>query len=241
MDGCDFDSRSVAGTDVPICFTLTKVCACGLCNSKSTDPNPLAPTEENDRYGGNRPWAKYRKIKSDADGIVYRAPQGSICLICKNVFRLKGMHLKHSEADYLKHCQKDRAGADEHQQFLASVATYIGKQKEHPGRVTLKDKQEICAAKTTLTTTNAEGVRFAKPKKQFVSLDKWDTTIDGPLDESKAVERVICGKKVRGIFKQIGRDGVFDVEEYDDKGFKEETVEHDGQGLGSRNLKPKGN
>ena len=49
---------------LPVSFTLSKPCCCCLCNSTSTGPSLLNTPEELDSYGGERPWGKYRKVRS---------------------------------------------------------------------------------------------------------------------------------------------------------------------------------
>ena len=69
--------------------------------------------------------------------------------------------------------------------------------------------------------------RFVKPRKQFVLASKWDPSKRGDLDETKVVEEEIFGKLQRGIWVQVGEDGVFDYDEYDEKALKEVNVEYD--------------
>ena len=73
----------------------------------------------------------------------------------------------------------------------------------------LKSKEELMAVQRQLTVEKRAGGRVA-PKKQFVLSSSWDTNLHGAWDPSKEVETEIGG------VKRVGREGVYDFEEYED-------------------------
>ena len=86
----------VGGADVvKIVFHLSKVCLCCLCAAKSTDASPLSTASSLDRWSGNRPWGKTRTVFDQVSGKSVKVPEGKICLICLNVFKLLGFMAKY--------------------------------------------------------------------------------------------------------------------------------------------------
>ena len=63
-----------------------------LCNAKSTDPSPLVGGEEDDQYGGRRPWNKYRKVRHPGSDEQVKVPEGKLCMICFSTFRALGLN-----------------------------------------------------------------------------------------------------------------------------------------------------
>ena len=94
----------LGGADaVKIVFHLSKVCLCCCCAAKSTDARPLSTASSLDRWSGNRPWGKTRTVFDQVSGKSVKVPEGKICLICLNVFKLLGHMAKHgSYAEYYK-------------------------------------------------------------------------------------------------------------------------------------------
>ena len=123
---------------------------------------------------------------------------------------------------YLKAVAVNKA---DHAVFLNALENWVKARNENPsGRLTLKNRMDLEKVKTSVTTSSASGTKFLKPKKVFVSVKDWDPKLDGPLDETKVVEQTIHGEKIRGVFVQVGRKGVFEVEEWDGNETKEETL-----------------
>ena len=66
---------------------------------------------------------------------------------------------------------------------------------------------------------------------QFITVDHWDEKLDGPLDSSKVREANCFGKVETGVWKWVGRKGVYDGEHFEDKSVEERTRETDDAGL----------
>ena len=71
-------------------ISITKVLTCKTCGCKCNDASPLKGASKADKYGGFRPWGKYRRTK---DGAAGRRPEGFFCLICTNTYRCLPEHL----------------------------------------------------------------------------------------------------------------------------------------------------
>lgn len=88
---------------IKIVYHLSKVCICCMCNAKSIDPSPLVDSSSLDRWSGHRPWGKTRNVVDQASGTACKVPEGKICLICLNVFKLLGFFAKYgSYGEYYK-------------------------------------------------------------------------------------------------------------------------------------------
>ena len=77
-----------------------------------------------------------------------------------------------------------------------------------------------------LTVEKRSGGRLIAPKKQFVLSSSWDTNLHGVWDPSKEVEAEIGGVKKKGVWRLVGREGVYDFEEYEDTALSEQVLEH---------------
>ena len=72
---------------------------------------------------------------------------------------------------------------------------------------------------------------FARAQMQeFVLLGDWDTKAYGEVDASAIVEEQVFGKIEKGIWRQVGKQGHFELEEFEEKSLREGTREHDGEG-----------
>ena len=131
-----------------------------------------------------------------------------------------------SLSDYYKWVCKPE-NAQEHPKFLAALAEYIKKVRKD-GRLKLKDKKELQEAHTTLDMEEKQGGRFEKPKMQFVMTANWDEQEYGKPPEE--VEEFMFGKMHKGYWRQVGKVGHFDYVYYDDKGLRQSTRVHDGEG-----------
>ena len=76
---------------------------------------------------------------------------------------------------------------------------------------------------------------------QFVRSDVWDEKLDGgKFDSSKEVTEMCFGKLEKGVWKKIGREGVFDASQFEDKTVEERTHETDDSGpLGKATMEHK--
>lgn len=134
-----------------------------------------------------------------------------------------------SMKEYMKLANNGSKGQELHQGFLSARAEWLRRHAENP-KLKLKDKEALSKPKVTLETVSRQGMRFKKPEKEFVSVEDWNPELDGPFDQAKVVEHMICGEVVKGIFKTVGRKGVYKVEDYEDKAMEERGLEHDGEG-----------
>ena len=82
----------------------------------------------------------------------------------------------------------------------------------------------------TISTVDNIGDHDEVAKKEFVSLEVWDETKDGPLDMTKVVEETIFNKKVEGCWRTVGREGVFSRTTVSNKLLQSCTEESDGVG-----------
>lgn len=69
---------------------------------------------------------------------------------------------------------------------------------------------------TALHTERRSFTRLKGPDREFVVLDRWDPKLDGELDESKVVEELWQGKKVKGVGRNVDRVGVLKAARYED-------------------------
>ena len=103
-------------------------------------------------------------------------------------------------------------------------------EREPQGAGTRVDREAVQKASTTLHSESKTGMKLKGPKKEFVLLEHWDTKLNGELDESKVVQEVWQGKKLKGVWKTVGRVGVLTGEQYEDTNMSQRTEEHSGHG-----------
>ena len=211
-----------------VAFNLSKPCTCSLCNSKSTDKSPLQDAAASDKWAGNRPWAKYRSNVPDKDGTLVSVPEGKVCLLCINVFKLLSLHIKYGS--YKAYSEKIKAKTVDHNEFLAALAEWIKSHNKDPQRSRMDQAQKTAVkkAQTQLKTKKSTGVEFEAPETFFAAQENWDAAKYGPLDESKVEERNLFGKVVKGAFVQTGLSGHYKVRDYDKRSLVSETTEHAG-------------
>jgi hypothetical protein len=122
-------------------------------------------------------------------------------------------------------------GVEIHKNFLESQKLWIEQHNKNPnGKMGLKAKDELQLVHKSLQMESFRSGQFSAPKKQFITAEAWDETIDGKYDPAKVVERKVFGQVRKGIFKNVGREGVFDHDEYDGTTHKEITTEEAGEG-----------
>ena len=86
-DGKSTSGRSGAySAMMMLVVDIGKVCSCNLCKAKCNEASPLPNADDDDKYGGWRPWAFYRRNTDNES----KRPIGKYCLICLNVFRARG-------------------------------------------------------------------------------------------------------------------------------------------------------
>ena len=120
---------------------------------------------------------------------------------------------------------------ERHQKFLSARKATIKTHLKNPSRgMSDGDKKNVSDAATTLDTVAAETTRLHKPKMQFVTTEHWDEKLDGKFDPTKVREHNVFGKVEKGIWKRIGREGVYEGDVFEDKIVEERTRETDDSG-----------
>ena len=212
-----------------VVYNLSKACECQLCNSKSTDDSPLAAA-----VGGStrRPWRSYKKVKDRVSGETVKVPEGKLCLLCFNVYRMLGLDAKYGKVkEYVKKVIVDKTDKQSNRSnFLSALKTWIDEHNQNPDMVRLKDKDAVMKAHTTLTTSKTMGSRLKAPKRLFILKEDWNEQKYGPLSEQKISERDVFGVRREGVYRLAGEQGHYEVEDFDESALTEQTVEHDGEG-----------
>ena len=82
------------------------------------------------------------------------------------------------------------------------------------------------AVQKQLVVQKQTGARLKGPKKQFVLTSHWNEEKHGKWDPSKETEIEIGGVKKKGVYRLVGEEGVYDLEEYEDTALQEQVLEH---------------
>ena len=215
---------------------------CKLCSAKATELSPLASSD--DVYIKYIEWRLYHKKKIQGR-IVSRVPRGRLCNWCPKTFFALGWEDEFASIGaYSKTIST--TNKERHQKFLTGRKAVI---KSHlktasglgvRARMTSSAQKDVNDAAVTLDTVTAETRRMAKPKMQFVTVEKWDEKLDGKFDAAKVIEENCFGKRQKGIWKNTGREGVYDGEHFEDKIVEERTRETDDSGpLGKTRMEHK--
>ncbi len=131
-----------------------------------------------------------------------------------------GLDAKHGSINnYLKRCS-DPAHAQEHERFIKALEKWVVLRNQ--GKTRIRDKQELLQDSTALEVVQRRGVRFSKPKMQFVEARHWDASY-GPLDDSQVVEEMVHGVSVKGAWRLLGKVGHYEMEEFQDTEMSEHT------------------
>ena len=139
-----------------------------------------------------------------------------------------GLHKEYKKVEKYFEFVSVKANQKEHRGFLTARKEWIKQHNEGgPERKRLKSKKELMEARKQLEVSKQTGGRFTCPKKQFVSVEAWNTKKHGELDQSKVVTENIMGQDVRGCWIAKGRKGVYDFEEYQDSAVQEKEIVHD--------------
>lgn len=229
-------------SSLPVLFPVnTKVAACGLCNIKSDAASPLANASKSDPWSGYVPWPSYRKYKAGelADLPACKKPSGEVCCICNNTYIAAGFKAKHGTIAQYKKNVLAKGKHDEHAEFLEMRKKWIKLHNSGSSVDTANQSHRACRLSTSavselrtrkLEVIDSKKASFKAPRKQFVEAEHWDEKLDGIYDASKEVEVTVFGKKRKGVYKQLGRTGVWDAEEEEGKEIKDTRVEEEGVG-----------
>ena len=156
-----------------VVFNMSKPCKCSLCNCLSTEASPLVDAFDSDTWGGKRPWGKYRRAVSD-EGEDIAMPEGKVCLLCRNVFKLLGMQFAHGS--YKKYADKVSSKTVDHDPFLQALAEWIKTHNQGGNaarrRLGLSDKQTVKQASTVLKSKEEAGCDFEAPETFFVDVER---------------------------------------------------------------------
>ena len=228
----DGKSRALSSAETsqwPISVDHSRASECCLCSCKSTDPNPIvSELSEASEVVAWRPWAKYRKIPQHC----VRVAEGKCCLPCFNVFRLLGKDRKYgSYQAYYKHVSQktNQQAQNEHKDFLAGVKNWLKQHEEDPEKFKLKSKEDLLKTQKQLIISKKQGGKLTAPKKQFVLSSHWNPEKHGEWDPAKEVDHFVDGALRKGVWRQVGEEGVYDFEAYEDTGLEERVIEHDGE------------
>ena len=243
----DAGSRQTAGSaldSVPVDISGDAVAKlrCKLCNSKATEMSPLA--QSSDMYTLHLEWRLYHRNKIQ-NKVISKRPRGKLCNWCCRTFYLLGWNDEFAIIeDYAKTIST--TNKEKHKTFLSSRTALIkdhSKTASGPGirtRTSHSGRKDVNQAAVTLDTVTAETRRMNKPKMQFVTTEAWDEKLDGKFDKSKERLEDCFGNKKNGIWKTIGREGVFDADHFEDKTVEERTREADDSGpLGALRMEHK--
>jgi hypothetical protein len=239
----DDDTASQAGTTVSLCgsrfdppIVITRSCStttCKLCLSSCTAQSPITPANEESQY---IPWGTYKKGKDKST----RSPTGRLCAICRNTFYALGWDCEFKSPDEYHKTIGTPTGKEKHQKFLGGRTEWIKQHMLDGGRTKLKSKATLREATTEIKTYSKESTKLLKPKRAFIVLEEWDDKIDGVLDTSKIVDEDVFGVQKKGIWKNVGRKGVYEEEAAAERGAVEETTEADNIGaFGEERLQAK--
>jgi len=213
---------------------------CNLCSSKATELSPLALLT--DLNPCTLEWRLYYKRKLQ-DRIIAKVPRGRLCNWCAKTFFSLGWEDEFATiSDYSKTITS--TNKERHVQFLyarkAVIKHHLKNGSGTRARMSDADKKHVSDAATTLDTVNKETTRMSKPKMQFVTVDNWDEKLDGKFDSTKVKDENCFGKQEKGIWKKVGREGVYDGEHFDDTAVEERTRETDDSGpLGTLRMQHK--
>ena len=230
----DDDKQSVAtnctmldSVPVDISSAAVKKLRCKLCSVKAVDSSALALPD--DPQPSPMEWRLYQK-KKIKHRVISRTPRGRLCNWCPKTFFALGWEDEFDNiGDYAKTISS--TNKDKHVQFLAARKTVIKTHlKSGRCRMSNSDKKTVSDAASTLDTVLKETTRLSKPKMQFVTVEHWDDAIDGKFDAANVCEENVFGKVQKGIWKKVGRDGVYDGQHFEDKVVEERTRETDDSG-----------
>ena len=230
---------SATTSSLPVRFPPnSKRPTCGMCNTRADDPSPLTSAALDDAWSGLVPWHCYRKF--DNVQFPFKKPKGGKCLICTNTYATAGLTAKHgSIVSYTKDVMA-KGKQSEHADFLDMRNKWIKLHndanealttKERPIRLhrgkRLKNEAVHELRSRRVEVVDTQKTSFKRPKKQFVEAHCWDEKQDGKYDASKEVEELVFGKTKKGVWKQVGRVGVWDASEKESKEVKDTRVEEE--------------
>ena len=123
-----------------------------------------------------------------------------------------------------------RLNVDPLQPHSAFAQDWIKQHNANPSRARLLSKDELLESHKTLAVEKRAGGKLINPKKQFIATSAWNEEKHGKWDPSKETEMEIKGHKVKGVWRQVGEEGVYDFEEFEETQLLERVVEHDSIG-----------
>lgn len=175
----------------------------------------------------NSPIFRSLPFKSSSVATWYRAVFSS----AHNLLNLTGLHAEYgSYSSYYKFVSK-KENQKEHSSFLKALAQWIQAHNENPQEYRLRDTKALKAVKQSLLLERTQGGKFIAPRMKFVEEQHWKEEQYGKLDTAKVVEEEIHGKVRKGAWVRVGAEGEWDYENYEDRALKEQTEEHNGEGL----------
>ena len=119
-----------------------------------------------------------------------------------------------SVKEYYRKVVQEKQG--NHGDFLAAVQVWIEKHNSNPTMARLRDTDAIKTPVRKILTEDRVGNRLVAPKRQFVLAENWNEAKYGKLSEQVVCERFVFGQVKKGVYRRVGEDGHFDVEDYDE-------------------------
>ena len=112
----------------------------------------------------------------------------------------------------------------------AFAQDWIKQHNTNPSRTRLQSKDELLQSHKTLAVEKRAGGKLINPRKQFIATSAWNEEKHGKWDPLKETEMDTKGQKVKGVWRQVGEEGVYDFEEFEETQLLERVVEHDSSG-----------
>ena len=222
---------------VPVDVTRAAKLRCKLCFSLATELSPLAVST--DAHPRHLEWRQYAKIKIQGR-VVAKAPRSKLCNWCWKTFFALGWEDEFGNiSEYSKTIST--TNKDRHPKFMSARKTVIKSiLKTGKTRLDSTEKKDVSDAVTTLDTVSSDTSRVEKPKMQFVASASWQEDLDGKFDPTKETTYKVEGNIVKGIWKKLGREGVWDVSTFEDTTMEKRTRESDDAGpLGKERIEHK--
>lgn len=205
---------------LPVLFDGVPDKRCKCCGESSSSVSPFADADPEDRYGGRRPWYRYKRAQDPS----FKEANGSLCLICWQVFLWSGLALLHGTMS--KYLASLRGKPEAHVSFQKAITIYLKKvDASKDGSVAMLKKLARESYKESVGEESRQGQRRIVRrtfvlKEVFVQLYQ-DTTLAnrfGELDTNVVVQKGMPTKDgywTRGEFN-LHLDGHHLFEDYED-------------------------
>ena len=171
---------------------ILKVRKCLLCGCACDATSPLVQGHAEDRYGGYRPWMKYKKSKDGQS----KFPYGSFCAICFSTWKCLPISLKVGKGIKAFYKEVFKATEEVHK-FRRSVNAWIQANNNNGKMRILKADKHSIAEAQTLSTNQSSGLR-RKQNLVFIEIDQYKEDIGEPSENGHKIEK----EMIDGIQKE---------------------------------------